>query len=153
MSLLLSARICSTVALLAAVGCGSPKPDSGQAGTPSKGGVETAPAPRASSPLDVVEKVKRDRSALQCAALENACKAFFLKYNGDPINLRVLAVPGLVPNVRPVLDGGEAALLDPWGKEYQFEMIQEVGMRSPKVTTTTPDGTVITSLRWADSSK
>lgn len=76
-----------------------------------------------------------------------------MKYNGDPINLRVLAVPNLVPNVKPVLDGGEAAILDPWGKEYQLEMIQEIGMRSPKVTTTAPDGTTITSRRWADSSK
>ena len=102
--------------------------------------------------LDAPEKAKREKAAVDCRTIEIACQAFATQYGGDPTDIRVLAVPDPDSKWKPILAGGEEALLDPWGKVYRLEFVLVNG-RQPQVTTTAPDGTVITSPKWATEPK
>jgi hypothetical protein len=47
----------------------------------------------------------------------------------------------------PWIDGGQAALMDPWGKPYQFQWVEVAGKQQPVVSTTDPDGNTISSMK------
>lgn len=139
--------------LATVAGCGSSKPTPPAIGVD---GPELAPPPRLtdSNPLDVFEKTKRDIATTNCQALENAIKAFMLKPQSNglpPTSLDELVAPAVGS---PIVDGGKAALLDPWGQPYQFEMrANEYGGLDPVVTTTDPDGMTIFSKSWTAKQK
>ena len=74
--------------------------------------------------------------------IETACTAYKLR-NGDyPQSLQVLVTPD-DGSSKPYLDSAEA-ILDPWGKQYQYDAGggRNNGQK-PDVWTTTPDGRMI----------
>lgn len=75
-----------------------------------------------------------------CGQLEKMCEVYMLKpqVNGvPPASLQVLALGDQSNNIAPVLDGGLNAITDPWGKQYQMEVITDnFGKTAFRVSTT-----------------
>jgi general secretion pathway protein G len=67
-----------------------------------------------------IDDAKVDTAKQSMKVLENAAKNFTLK-NGQvpPPSLASLIQPP--DGGRPFVEGGEAALIDPWGKPYQYD--------------------------------
>lgn len=61
---------------------------------------------------------EKEKLALTSArTLENATKQYHLKFGAAPEKLADLVKP---PFGMPFIEGGEKALLDPWGKPYRY---------------------------------
>jgi hypothetical protein len=82
----------------------------------------------------------REYSArLYCQNIQKACKAYRHNTGSFPKQLTDLIDMGN----RPYLDGGERAIIDPWGKPFQFEIVKDpngTGDEFPVVFTTNPQG-------------
>ena len=53
----------------------------------------------------------------QVQTVQSAVTAYYMKYKKMPSNLQAL-----VEGDDPILEGGDAAILDPWGNELKFEI-------------------------------
>lgn len=77
-----------------------------------------------------MEQAKRSEAKLQMGKIEQAVKTYYLN-NGDyPQSLSELIVPE--PGLPPLLDGGEAAITDPWGQPYTHDVVTD-NYGSPRV--------------------
>lgn len=77
-----------------------------------------------------------DTAQQQMQVLEKACKSYMLKSNGvPPGSLQEIVVPQNGKN--PLVDGGERALMDPWGQPYQYnrDAVDAYNNPDPRVTT------------------
>lgn len=84
---------------------------------------------------------KEETAIQQIAQLEWACKAYMAKNGGTPPpSLDELVTPS--GGKQPLLDGGSAALIDPWGKQFQYDPTHEDqdGHPDPVVMTTNAHG-------------
>jgi general secretion pathway protein G len=92
-----------------------------------------------------LEDAKVDTARQQIQQLENAAKSYAAKHGGDlPPSLEYLVLP--TDQGQPLLDGGEAALMDPWGGRYIYEQAQDAnGYPDAVVYTTAPNGTQVVS--------
>src|SRR6478609_1249403 len=82
-----------------------------------------------------VTKVTNARFGSQI--IQKACKAYRAETGFYPKQLADLIVN------KQFLEGGERALIDPWGKPYQFEIVRDpngTGEDFPVVFTTDPQG-------------
>lgn len=69
-----------------------------------------------------LEDAKRDKATIEAKQLEKTLKAWMLKNEGTvPQSLNVL-IGG--DGRAPMIEGGSAALIGPWGNPYQVEMNQ-----------------------------
>ena len=86
-----------------------------------------------------LDDAKADTARSQCAALENAAKSFYLKNNAMPNQLQDLVFPdqSIFPGAKPVLEGGDMAIRDPWGNYYQadFSQFDQYNAPDPQVWT------------------
>lgn len=82
---------------------------------------------------------RHDEAALKAQNIQKACVAFNISHDRFPEALDELVKP--ISGKGPLLEGGEAAITDPWNKPYQLELIE--GPNDTKrvvVWTTTPEG-------------
>ena len=88
---------------------------------------------------------KKDKAYMDVKAIEIAVKAYALRNGGDyPEGLQQLIAPP--DGSKPFLEGGQDALLDPWGKVYSYTVVQGGSESQPKIFTVAPDGTEINNL-------
>lgn len=86
--------------------------------------------------LPQLEASKNSKAELDMKTLESAYKAVALESAGD-VNSSTFNMGMLTQK----LDQGSAALLDPWGQEYQFRFVaSESGEERIQFFTTTPKG-------------
>jgi general secretion pathway protein G len=89
-----------------------------------------------------LDQAKDDRARADVKTIETACTAYKLR-NGDyPSSLQVLVTPD-DGSAKPYLDSAEA-ILDPWGKPYQYDPSgpNHNGLK-PDISTTNADGELI----------
>ncbi len=80
-----------------------------------------------------------DEAALKAQNIQKACLAFNMSRGRLPESLDELVTPS--EGKLPMLEGGEAAILDPWQQRYQFDVTDGPdGTKRAKVWTTTPEG-------------
>jgi hypothetical protein len=79
--------------------------------------------------------VSKDTSAfLNSQNIQKACKEYHLETGAFPIRLT-----DLIGDEKTYIEGGERALIDPWGKPYQYAIINDSnGEAMPVVWTTVP---------------
>ena len=68
---------------------------------------------------------KTDIARSPSAALVNACEAYRLKNLAGgkyPARLSDLVAPP--EGMKPILEGGPAAITDPWGEEYKYALVE-----------------------------
>ncbi len=141
--------------LLVSLGCGKPpastqaepKADPPPPATKPALALPAAPTKPVIAEPSAVAKVEAAR--LQIAVLENACRHYMVKNDGNaPGSLRMLVAP--TDGSRPLILGGLEVLTDSWGKPYQLDTdhVDTYGMPDPLVFTLDPgDGKKITSAR------
>ena len=79
-----------------------------------------------------LEDAKKDKALLDMQALTTAFESYMIK-NG---NIEPDSIAALIP----LMKQGDAALIDPWGGQYQYRVVTtEVGPRV-QFFTSTPDG-------------
>ena len=85
-----------------------------------------------------------DAAKAQTRAIAQAIQAYITVHKDVPPSLELLIDPD--KNGKTLLEGGPAALTDPWGKEYEIE-ISESAKEGLRVTvwTATPEGLRIES--------
>ena len=86
-----------------------------------------------------LEDAKVDTARQNMQNLEKACKTYILKSGGHaPPTLGELLQPS--DGGRPFIDGGQSALIDPWGKPFQYNggNVNGAGDPDPVVFTTNP---------------
>jgi len=66
-----------------------------------------------------LENAKEDTARTQCDFFEKQCKAYYVRNNQLPNSLQDLVAPQ--DGSKPLVDGGQAALQDPWNGFYQLE--------------------------------
>ena len=130
------------IALFAIVGCsrssdsppGEPKKEA-QASTPSNslnplGGIREV--------LDYLAEARRDKAKIQAKIIVTALKTWYIKYDSLPDSLEMLVSP---PEGKPILDGKDA-IVDPWGKPFQFAVKEAKDNQEIRfeVWTIDPDG-------------
>lgn len=84
-----------------------------------------------------LEDAKRDKATLEARALEKAVRGYYTRHNDSspPDNLMVL-MGDPSRGEAPMIEGGQAALMGPWGQPYQLVWIQDqAGAMIPKVFT------------------
>jgi len=90
-----------------------------------------------------IDQAKEDRAQLDVITLKKAMMSAYmtnLKKGMDP--------PQTLQEALPYIEGaGQSSLMDPWGKPYQFQWTEVNGQQQAVVSTTDPDGNVITSLK------
>lgn len=64
-----------------------------------------------------LDQAKDDRAKADLAALTTACQSYKLHYQEYPPSLQSLIQP---PEGKPFMDSPEA-ILDPWGRQYQYD--------------------------------
>jgi hypothetical protein len=103
-----------------------------------------------------LEDGKKAKAQLVCKALANACEA----YQTDPQNQNLLPPQRLtdlldLPDRRfAYVKGGFGAIVDPWGKEYQLELLKHSdGSVGALIKTAAPDGTPISQFGIGDAAK
>lgn len=90
---------------------------------------------------------KIDTAQNQIAMLETQCKAYMAKNGGDPPqSLMDLVAPQ--NGKSPLIDGGPASLVNPWGGQYMMEISQDFnGNPDPIVYTQTDKGVMLKSKK------
>jgi hypothetical protein len=86
-------------------------------------------------------QAQQDLAKTNIQTLTTAAKAYFNKYEKFPAKLADLVEP--LDGSKPFIETDWKALLDPWGKEYQFRTEEEKGEIVIKIWTAAPDGTRI----------
>jgi len=87
-----------------------------------------------------LEDAKIDKAKLQAANIAKAAKSYIIKNNGstDGLNLQVLVAPP-----RPFLEGGNEAIVTPFGDPFNLAIDNaEGGSANISVTFKAPDGHV-----------
>jgi general secretion pathway protein G len=90
-----------------------------------------------------LEDARKDKAKIDCENIAKACDLYRLRNNdAPPPSLEQLIAPP--DGGKPFLDGGQAALMDPWGKPYSYDPsgARHNGLKVD-VMTTAPDGAVI----------
>lgn len=149
-------RLTWVIALIALVGC-SKQSDTpvGSSGEPKKDQPYTAQAnsPRTGSSdlvgqigevIGYLAEAKRDTAKLQAFTISNALKAWYIKNDSFPTSLEMLVNP---PDGKPFLEGGKDAIIDPWGKPFQFRTKDDNQAVIVEVWTISPNGTRIDNAR------
>jgi hypothetical protein len=79
---------------------------------------------------------------MQAQNIQKAIRSYHAKTGGTwPASLRVLTIRDPETGVGPFLEGGEAAVQDPWGNPFQFEIrADNPDGEEVVVWTTSPDG-------------
>ena len=90
--------------------------------------------------LRYLDDAKIDKANADMKVIHTACKSYFIRANAWPTSLMDIVQPQ--DGGRPFIDGGAAALQDPWGNQYQYTMhVNPVsGEEEPLIFTTTPNG-------------
>ena len=92
-----------------------------------------------------LENARKSRAQLQCKSLASACEAYYLNPqsgNQYPENLQQLLMP--FGSGASLLKNGQDDLTDPWGNQYQYQLIGNPdGTQQPLVHTQARDGTQI----------
>lgn len=88
---------------------------------------------------------KADQATLQAQKIQQAALSYYTKTGGNyPQSLEVLVVRDPSTGVGPLLEGGESAILDPWGNPFQFQVVMDnAGAERFVVSTVSPDGQLI----------
>jgi hypothetical protein len=93
-----------------------------------------------SNPVLYDEGDRKDDTAMESMkVLEHACRNYMGKNDGvPPASLQSLIEPP--DGSRPYIEGGESALIDPWGQPYQYDAGHKnaKGELDPLVFTTDP---------------
>jgi general secretion pathway protein G len=95
-----------------------------------------------------LEGARVDSASTQIGELERACINYTTKNHGiPPESLEVLVTP--ISGGQPLISGGANALLDPWGKPYQYDPtnVDQYGNPDPLVMTTDPQGNPVYSAK------
>lgn len=127
----------------------------GGSGEPKKDQPYTAQAnsPRTGSPnlvgqigevIGYLAEAKRDKAKLQVFTISTALKAWYIRNESFPNSLEMLVNP---PDGKPFLEGGKDAIIDPWGKPFQFLTKDDNQEVIVEVWTIAPDGTRIDNAR------
>jgi general secretion pathway protein G len=91
------------------------------------------------------EESKVSRAKMDVRGLAGQIQQYKLSYHEYPASIDMLAMPrdGNAPMVR------QDALIDPWGKPYQFQLPDETTTFEPIVFTVSPKGLTISSAQMA----
>jgi type II secretory pathway pseudopilin PulG len=99
------------------------------------------------SAADPLSDSKATSAQLTIRTLELAAKTYRLKNDDYPTSLK-----DLVTGEKPYILGGEKALLDPWGKPYQYDPAgPKNDGKKPDIWTETPGKKVIGN--WPEGKK
>ncbi len=82
-----------------------------------------------------LEQSYKDKAQLDMQALTTAFEGYMLKNGGEP--------PGSIQDLSQYMTQGQAALIDPWNKPYQYQMIETESGQRVQFFTVAPDGTQI----------
>lgn len=86
-----------------------------------------------------LEDARKDRAQMDIMALEKAAKTYTMRNQGQfPENLE---------QVLPYIEGSESNLFDQWGNRYQYQVSEINGQQRIVISTTAPDGTVISNVK------
>jgi general secretion pathway protein G len=95
--------------------------------------------------VSYLKQARIDQATLEAQKIQKAAMAYHVKSGGVwPDSLQALVV-STSPGVPPLLEGGETAIMDPWGNPYQFQVIPDDGTGTERfmVFTQSPDGAQI----------
>ncbi len=71
-----------------------------------------------------MEDAKINQASLQMQKIEQACKAYYATNGGNwPSSLEELV--SVTQAGQPLLEGGQSALVGPWGQPYQISFMQD----------------------------
>ena len=90
------------------------------------------------SMFQFIENAKADTARTQMSIFEENIQNYMTSHEGQPPNdLTVLVAP---TEGKPLIQGGMAALTDPWGKQYLYDAshTDAYGSPDPVVSTTNP---------------
>src|SRR5947207_15916544 len=81
---------------------------------------------------------KVDAAKTSATTLSKACQAYEIRYGGRPESLLQLIQP---PDAgKPFIEGGQEALVDPWGQPFQYDPSgPRHGGQKPDIFTLDPD--------------
>ena len=104
------------------------------------GGSATTGGPEQQIGLRTIEQAKADKAELESRIIKTACQAYYVKHGMGPESLEALLTP---PEGQALLQGGRDALIDPWGRPYQYEVKEIKDGITFRVFTQSPDGMLI----------
>lgn len=91
-------------------------------------------------------RAKISQAKLQMGKIETAVKAYMTDNGGDPpANLAVLTT---ADGGKVYLEGGQTAVTDPWGKQYQMQMAPDATGVTRVIISTTDDAGK--PIQWPD---
>jgi prepilin-type N-terminal cleavage/methylation domain-containing protein len=92
--------------------------------------------------MKYMDDAKINTARMNAQNIHKACKAYYTQNDQNwPADLSVLADPTLG---RSYLDKGQEALMDPWGKPYQMQQVQNAnGEEELFIFTQSPQGQTI----------
>jgi general secretion pathway protein G len=92
--------------------------------------------------VSYLSQAKVDQASLQATNIQKAAMAYYTKTSGVwPDSLQALVMRDPNTGTQPLLEGGESAIVDPWGQPYQFEVGEDnTGTLRFVVYTTSPEG-------------
>ena len=103
-----------------------------------------------------IEEARKSKAQLGCTTLDKAIKAYVLSSSNPaveedqkfPTSPQDLVTPfGGTGGSTSFLENGPSDIIDPWGKQYQFEArVKPDGTKYILVHTTAPDGTQISQF-------
>lgn len=89
-----------------------------------------------------LENAKKNEAKLKAQKIEQAIRVLYTETGSYPNSLQDLIAAGA--NGAPPLEGGLAAITDPWNGQFQFNVTQDAaGSERVVVSTTARDGTPI----------
>jgi len=71
-----------------------------------------------------LDKAKRQETRLKAQKIENAAKSYYALYQDYPTDPMQL-VQQMPDGSAPLIEGGQSAVLDPWGQPFQMSIIQD----------------------------
>jgi hypothetical protein len=102
-----------------------------------------------------VEGALEERALLRAQNIQRACQAWFVKTGGVwPDSLKLLVIVNPNTGTPPLLEGGNKAIIDPWGAPYQFEVrMDEKGTERLHVWTVSPYEDGMKRIVWPRDGK
>lgn len=97
-----------------------------------------------------VEGALEEQALLQALSIQKAGLAYYTKTGGVyPDSLKLLIVKDPNTGTPPLLEGGNKAIIDPWGAPYQFKVrLDEGGVERMHVWTISPYGDGKKKIVW-----
>jgi len=86
---------------------------------------------------DFDRRSKIEKAEADLKVLEQAVETYYTTYKFYPECLEILAEPHAVTKAPPILQE-KSVLIDPWGREYQYESLMRHG-REPLIYSMGPD--------------